>query len=131
LKLMVDANLSYALARSLQPLFSGHQVIALGDKFALNTKDEDWIKALDGEGGWAVVTADRRLKTRPHERLALERAQIVFFFLTGAWLSYGVAETAWRLIRLGPLMEAQSKIATGGLFNLPINAGSKLRSHPR
>jgi hypothetical protein len=131
LKLMVDANLSHAIARSLQPLFPEHQIVALGDKFALNTKDEDWITALDGEGGWAVTTADRRLKTRPHERLALDRSQIVFFFLTGAWLSYSVAETAWRLIRLVPLMDAQSKIVASGLFNLPINSGAKLRPHPR
>jgi hypothetical protein len=35
---------------------------------------------LDRDGGWAVLTAERRLKTRPHERLALHRSKIVLFF---------------------------------------------------
>jgi hypothetical protein len=66
------------------------------------------------------------LKTRPHERLALDRSSIVFFFLTGAWLKYSVADTAWRLIRLVPSMAAQADLAEG-LFDLPINASSRLR----
>jgi hypothetical protein len=66
------------------------QIEALRDKFAANTSDVDSIKALDSEGGCAVLTAERRLKTRPHERLALDRSNIVFFFLTGAWLKFSV-----------------------------------------
>jgi hypothetical protein len=76
------------------------------------------------QGGWVAITAERRLKTRPHERLALDRSRIVFFFLTGSWLKYSVPETAWRLIRLVPLMAKQAAIADGGLFDLPVNASS-------
>lgn len=89
------------------------------------------MKALSDEGGWAALTIERRLKTRPHERLALDRSKIVFFFLTGAWLKYSVPETAWRLIRLAPLMDKQSALTESGLFDLPVNASSKLRPHPR
>ena len=74
---------------------------------------------------------ERRLKTRPHERLALERSKIVFFFLTGAWLKYSVQETAWRFIRLVSTMASQSALTESGLFDLPVNATSKLRPHPR
>lgn len=130
MKLMVDNNLSPSLAHSLQPLFSEHTIVALRDKFEVNTADVEWIAALDREAGWSVLTAERRLKTRPHERLALDRSNIVFFFLTGTWLKYSVAETAWRLIRLVPTMAAQSEISEG-LFDLPINATSKLRQHGR
>jgi hypothetical protein len=51
----------------------------LREKFPANIRDVEWISALDGEGGWTALTAERRLKTRPHERLALERSQIVSF----------------------------------------------------
>jgi hypothetical protein len=119
LKLLVDNNLSPSLAHSLQPLFLEHQIIALREKFAPNTKDVDWIKTLDAEGGWAVLTGERRLKTRPHERLALDRSKIVFFFLTGLWLKYSVPDIAWRLIRLVPLMEKQFALTESGLFDLP------------
>jgi len=129
LKLLVDNNLSPSLANSLQPLFPEFHIVALREKFTANTADVEWINALSAEGGWAALTAERRLKTRPHERLALERSRIVFFFLTGSWLKYSVPETAWRLIRLVPLMAKQSAIADRGLFDLPVHAGSKLRPH--
>ncbi|MDO9294882.1 hypothetical protein [Bradyrhizobium sp.] len=130
MKLLVDNNLSFALAHSLQPLFPEHEIVALRDKFAQNTPDVDWIGALNKEGGWSALTGERRLKTRPHERLALDRSNVVFFFLTGPWLKYSVPETAWRLIRLVPIMATQAGLAEG-LFDLPINATSKLRQHGR
>lgn len=130
MKLLVDNNLSFTLAHSLQPLFPEHEIVALRDKFAQNTPDVDWIGALDKEGGWSALTGERRLKTRPHERLALDRSNVVFFFLTGPWLKYSVPETAWRLIRLVPIMATQAGLAEG-LFDLPINATSKLRQHGR
>ena len=126
----MDNNLSPALAHSLQPLFPQHHIIALRDKFSASISDIDWISALDSEGGWSALTAERRLKTRPHERLALDRSKIVFFFLTGQWLKFSVSEQAWRLIRLVPAMAAQADLAEG-LFDLPINASSKLRQHGR
>jgi hypothetical protein len=78
-----------------------------------------------------VLTGERRLKTRPHERLALDRSKIVFFFLTGLWLKYSVPDIAWRLIRLVPLMEKQFALTESGLFDLPAKTNSKLRPHPR
>lgn len=131
MKLLVDNNLSPSLAHSLQPLFPEFQIVALREKFSANTTDLEWMNALTVEGGWAALTAERRLKTRPHERLALDRSRIVFFFLTGSWLKYSIPETAWRLIRLVPLMAKQAAIADSGLFDLPVNASSKLRPHGR
>jgi hypothetical protein len=127
---MVDNNLSPSLAHSLYPLFPEHEIVALRDKFAENTPDVDWIRSLNDEGGWSVLTSERRLKTRPHERLALNRSNIVFFFLTGSWLKYSVPETAWRLIRLVPTMSKQADLAEG-LFDLPIHVNSRLRQHGR
>jgi hypothetical protein len=128
LRLLIDHNLSPALARSLQHLFPEHLIIALRDRFRSDVTDVEWISELDGEGGWAVLTKDIRLRTRPHERMALDRSRIVYFFLTGAWRKYSVTETAARLIRLVPLMAIQAQIAERGRFELPIK-GSKLRPH--
>lgn len=129
MRLLVDHNLSPAIPRSLDHLFPDHSFIALRDKFAVDVADTDWMARLDQEGGWAVLTKDIRIQFRPHERLALDRSKIVFFFLAGAWRKYSVPETAARLIRLVPLMAKQVEIADRGRFELPINAGSKLRPH--
>jgi hypothetical protein len=69
------------------------------------------------------------IRTRPHEKAALDRSRVVYFFLAGSWHSYKVEETAARLIRLIPKMAAQTDLADRGRFELPINAGSKLRPH--
>lgn len=130
MRLLIDHNLSPALAHSLQPLFPFHEIIALRDRFAANISDVEWMSALHAEGGWAALTRDLGIKRKPHERLALDRSRIVFFFLSGhAWDGYTVPETAARLIRLMPLMIAGTGIADRGRFDLPINAGSKLRPH--
>ena len=129
MKLLVDHNLSPAIARSLQHLFPNHTFVALCDRFPSDISDTGWMAELDREGGWAALTKDIRIQFRPHERLALDRSKILFFFLVGAWRKYSVPETAARLIRLVPLMAAQVDIADRGRFDLPINAGSKLRPH--
>jgi hypothetical protein len=121
--------MSPRLARCLQALFVEHQIVNLREKCAQNVRDIDWIEALSLEGGWAVLTKDLRIRTRPHERAALDRSRIVFFFLAGAWRKFHVEETAARLIRLIPKMAAQTDLAESGRFELPINAGSKLRPH--
>jgi PIN like domain len=129
LKLLLDHNLSPRLAVALDALFVEHQIVALRDKFSADSTDVDWITSLDREGGWAVLTRDLRIRQRPHERAALDRSRIVYFFLGGAWRKFTVEETAVRLIRLIPKMAAQTDLADRGRFELPINAGSKLRPH--
>jgi hypothetical protein len=101
LKLLLDNNLPPRLARSLNMLFDGcHHIVALREQFEANTADVDWATALDRDGGWAVLTRDLRIRTRPHERAVLDRSRVVFFFLAGAWNKFTVEETAARLIRL-------------------------------
>jgi hypothetical protein len=51
-------------------------------EFSSGVTDVEWI-TLDKEGGWAVLTKDLRITTRPHERQALDRSHMVYFFLTG------------------------------------------------
>jgi hypothetical protein len=74
---MLDHNLSPRIAQALDTLFVDHEIIALRNKFSDDIPDVDWIGALDCEGGWAVLTTDLRLRTRPHERATLDRSRIV------------------------------------------------------
>jgi hypothetical protein len=127
LKLLLDHNLPPQLATALQALFPEHQIIALQDQFPINVSDVEWINELDRQRGWAVVTRDLRITTRPHERAALDRSRIVYFFVK--WRKLTIAETAVRLIRLMPKMAQQVEIAESGRFELPANAGSKLRPY--
>lgn len=130
MRLLLDNNLSPRLARCLQALFEPeHEIVHSRDKFSPAALDLEWISALSAEGGWAVLTKDLRLRTRPHERAALDRSNIVFFFLAAGWRKSSVEDIAVRLIRLMPKIAAQTALAASGRFELPINPGSKLRPH--
>jgi len=129
LRLLLDHNLSYAIAEALQLLYPEHHIVALQAKFPRTISDVDFIRALHKEGGWAVLTKDLGTRTRPHERAALDSADVVFFYLDGAWRKFAVPETAARLIRLVPKIAAQTELTARGRFALPINYGSKLRPH--
>jgi hypothetical protein len=130
LRLLLDHHLSPRIARCLQALFEcDHTIVALRDKFAENATDVAWITTLDKEGGWAVITRDLQIRKRPHERAALDKANIVFFFLASAWRKIPVEDTAPRLIRWMPKIVAQTTLAESGRFELPINPGSKLKPH--
>jgi hypothetical protein len=118
LKLFLDNNLAPRIARSLHGLFDGeHHIVALRDMFRGNASDIEWITALDQQGGWAALTRDLHIRTRPHERAALDRARIVFFFLAGAWGSFSVEETAARLIRLVPRWRHKLNLPNAGVSN--------------
>jgi hypothetical protein len=130
LKLLLDNNFSPRIARSLQALFvDEHEIVALREKFAASATDVEWISALHDERSWAVLSRDLRIRTRPHERAAMDRAAIVFFFLGGSWRRYSVEEQTWRLIRWIPKLHAQTSLADRGRFEVPINATSKLRPY--
>jgi hypothetical protein len=72
------------------------------------------------------VQSRRRGHRRP---LTLDRSRLVYFFLAGSWCKYPVEETVARLIRLIPKMVQATDLTDRGRFELPINAGSKLRTH--
>jgi hypothetical protein len=130
LKLLLDHNVSPKLARALDALFNPpHLIVSLRDKFPQDAADIDWIRSLDQEGSWAVLTRDLRIRSKPHERAAMDNARIVFFFLDGAWKKYGVEESCARLIRLLPTMATLVGVQERGRIDLPINAGSKLKPH--
>jgi hypothetical protein len=128
-KLLLDNNLSFRTARALQILFEEHTIVALRDRFPENAPDIHWIEELDQEKSWAVVTRDLRIRTRPHERRAMDASAIVFFFLAAGWKNLTFVETTVRLIRLIPKIAAQVDLAERGRFELPINAGSKLKPY--
>jgi hypothetical protein len=132
LKLLIDHNLPRRIARALHELFKPeHQIVWLSDKFPQDTPDSEWLGTLVAEGGWSVLTRDLYIRTKPNERAALDSARLIIFFLDGAWKSYGVEETSWRLIRLIPVMAQLTEIQEFGRIDLPINATSKLRAQRR
>ncbi|WP_376091262.1 hypothetical protein ACE7GA_21400 [Roseomonas sp. CCTCC AB2023176] len=124
MRVFFDHNLSPALARALRELFRPeHEVVALREKFAPNISDVDWIDALNREGRWVVVSADRRIRKNRAEYLAFRSSRLIGMFLSAGLAKAPVTKQAERLIVLWPSMERVAETVGGGaMFELPMKS---------
>ncbi|MCY0898115.1 MAG: hypothetical protein OWU33_04140 [Firmicutes bacterium] len=78
--IFLDRSLPRSVARALRMV--RNDVIWLEDwpAFDENTPDIVWLERA-GQEGWIVVTRDKRIRTRPHERSALLRYGVGCFVL--------------------------------------------------
>lgn len=122
MKLALDANLSPHLAHAVHALLTPEngEAISIPERFGPGVADRDWIAALHGQGGWAVLTQDRKLRTRPHERLALEQSGLVVFILAHGWGPEPYWQTAAGVIRWLPsMLDAFRAARPPMLFEVP------------
>ncbi|MEO8716460.1 MAG: hypothetical protein ABI369_15760 [Acetobacteraceae bacterium] len=122
MKVALDANLPASLAHALDALLrpDGGSAISIADRFGPGAKDVDWIGALDKEGGWILVTVDRKLRTRPHERAALGQARMATFVLAAGWNQEPFWNKAAGLIRWWPrIAETAAEAPVPALFEVP------------
>jgi hypothetical protein len=126
LRAFFDHNLSPHLAHALNALLEpeGDQVIHLTDRFRANTEDRVWMGALGSEGGWVVISADRRIYRNKLEREAWRQSRLVVFFLAPQWARSRNIEIAWRLLRWWPKIVDQARIvAPPAAFEVPFGSG--------
>jgi PIN like domain len=127
LKVFFDHNLSPRLAHALNVLLGpeGDQVVHLTDRFPADTEDRAWIIVLGDEGGWVVISADRRIHRNRLEREAWRRTGLIVFFLAPQWRRLRHIEIAWRLLRWWPRIDEQVRIVSPpAAFELPLAYGA-------
>jgi len=127
-KILVDNNLSPRLARGLAAIFEGdHQVEHIREKFKTGSlPDEEWIERLGREGGWCVLSGDRRIATRKPSKEVFLRANLVGFFLLPAVLDLPLHKQAARILLLWPQMDQIARATSRGCFAINIK-GTKLQ----
>ncbi len=122
MKLAFDENLSPHLAHAIHALLTpeGGEAISIPERFGPGIADRDWIGALHAEGGWAVLTQDRKLRTRPQERIALEQSRLVVFILANGWASVAYWDKAAGVVRWLPAMLDAFRVASPpALLSIP------------
>jgi hypothetical protein len=122
-KVILDENLSPALARALAALFEGqHQIEHIRTKFGGGAKDVDWIKALSQEGRWIVISGDRRITKVKAESHAFRNSRLIGFFLAPSLKQSKVTKQMQRILALWDDIEAlSSRVAGGAMFELPAS----------
>jgi hypothetical protein len=121
---LIDENLSPALARSLNALFAGeHQIVHIRDKFGPGVKDVDWMRRLSAEGRWIVISGDRRITRNRTEYETFRSSRLVGFFLSKGLCKSPVIKQMERLLALWLVIEQQAGIVAGGaMFELPMKS---------
>jgi hypothetical protein len=128
-KVLIDENLSPALARSLNALFAGeHEIIHIRDKFGLGVKDVDWMRRLNAEGRWIIISGDRRITRNRVEYETFRSSRLVGFFLSRGLNKSPVIKQMERLLALWVVIEQQAGIVAGGaMFELPMKSTKLLQ----
>ena len=120
MKVFLDNNLSPFLAHSLNELLEpeGDQIFHLTDHFQPQIDDLAWMRGLAEEGGWVVISADRRIYRNRLQREAWRRSRLIAFFLAPQFAKARNIEIAWRLLRWWPRIREQ--VAIMSAFELPF-----------
>lgn len=124
MKFFFDNNLSPRIARAMDALVcdDGHQVKHLRERFLGTITDVDYMRILSEEGGWTVITNDRRISKNPHERNVWRDSDLVVVFLESGWRSLDRMSIAWRLIKRWSeicTMAAKADLGTG--IRVPVS----------
>lgn len=129
MKLLVDNNLPPRLGRGLGTLFDGiHQVLHIREKFGTGSlPDEEWIKALGSEGGWCVLSGDRRIATKRPSRELFLRNGLIGFFPQPSVMKLSLEKKAARILNHWEKMVVQSETVSSGCFEIGMR-GERLRA---
>lgn len=115
MKFFFDNNLSPKLARSLDVLVQPeHRVIHLKERFAADTADEVWMRALAGESDWVIISGDLQIRKNPHEIKAWQEAGHTTFFLKKGWTDLSFWDQAWKFAKVFPELLATAERARKG-----------------
>jgi hypothetical protein len=127
-KLLVDNNLAPRLGRGLGTLFDGmHEVVHIKDQFGTGSlPDEVWIEAIGKEGGWCVLSADRRIATKKPSRELFLRSNLIGFFLMPAVTRLPLTALTARILTIWPVLVTTAGAMDRGCFEVGIK-NSRLR----
>ncbi|MBI3826335.1 MAG: hypothetical protein HY294_10095 [Candidatus Rokubacteria bacterium] len=117
MRFFFDNTMSPALARAVAALESAsdrNDVVHLRTKFAANTNDVAWIRALGQERDWVIVSGDLHIMRNPAERAAWRESGLTAFFLKNAWADQKLWLYAARFVGWWPHIVTQAKIITKG-----------------
>lgn len=115
MKVFVDENLPPAMARSLAALFvDEHEIVHLRDKFGPRVTDIEWMRALNSEGGWIVLSGDRRISRNKAEQAVFRSSRLIAFIFSPGLQKAPLTKKMERLMVMWGRIEQQAGLVGGG-----------------
>jgi hypothetical protein len=126
---IVDENLPRAMARSLAALFvDDHQIIHIRDRFGAGTTDLEWMRELNGEGRWIVISGDRRIARNKAEQAVFRSSRLIAFIFAPGLQKAPLVKKMERLMVMWARIEQQAGLVEGGaMFEVQMR-GELLKS---
>jgi hypothetical protein len=83
-RFFIDNCIAKKIAQSIAILAQGQdqQVTHLTEKFEPDVTDVEWIRALQAEGDWIIVSADPRISRNRIEQAAWQESGLTAFFFS-------------------------------------------------
>ncbi len=129
MKLMADENISPYLARALRELFAvDHEIKHIRERFGPSTTDLSWIKTLNSEGNWIILSADRRITRNRTELHAFKSSSLIGFFLCRTIAQKPVHKQMIRILQIWESLEVQASLVRPGAAFEITERGEKFRS---
>jgi predicted nuclease of predicted toxin-antitoxin system len=123
MRFFFDNNIAPKLARGFNQFVAGeHEVIHLRDRFAANTLDVDWMRALAGESGLVILSGDVAIGRNPHEIAAWKTAGHTIFFLKAGWTNIEFWQQVQKLAKcFSEIIDRAQRARPGDSFLVNVN----------
>ena len=138
MKIAFDQNVPIGLVKVLQNFASEKQFRKISGNFIIKSaadytpkpgdgdylpkNDVPWLKRFADDGGKVVISGDVRMKSRPHERLALVEHGFIVIFFEAKWSDWKFWRKCALLIHWWPVIAAKVKRARNASFyHVPCN----------
>lgn len=99
-----DNDISFRIAQALSHLVQSHEILALRDKFAVDTLDTTWIPEV-GREGWIVISSDFNQRRRDSEHKALRDNGVRALYVRHGGKPHTLYADAARIIKNWPKIE--------------------------
>ena len=115
-------SITYVRALSILAEIQGYQLVHLTERFAADTPDEEWIRALTRDGDWVIISGDPRISRGQAPRRAWQESCLTAFFFANGWASRGFWKQAESLVHWWPQIVLKAREATPGTgYLMPWN----------
>lgn len=148
MKIAFDENVTMAMVRVFETFaserqlkkFTGNFEIESAKKYTPEPRDGDyiakndvpWIKRFAASGGRVIISGNTKMRSVPHERLALIECGMITIFFEARWNNWNFFDKCAHLMHWWPVIDKKVRRAPKGSFwAIPLNwtasAGGKLR----
>jgi hypothetical protein len=81
--------------------------------------DDPWIRRFAKDGGKAIISGDRKMLLRPHEKLALIESKLVVVFLPHPWSGWPLCAKVSLLVHWWETIARSAATLDPGLYSVP------------